>query len=714
MKTIIRISAALACALLSLYVSASQSPAPGKRQKVKPAYYYGKIARRIADTVPKMHVLQRPLDDEISRRAWTNLVTFYDFDHSVFLQSDLDRFSARLETIDDELRDGNVSFGYDLHNVYVERLRARIDFATNLLAKADWDFSVDESYRIRRKDAPWPVDTAEAEEHWRRRMKNEVLAQLLTRELDAEEEKKSVRKSVAKKGSDEGTEAEKKLTVEESLIKKYRQYYMVLTEPDEEAVLQQYLSAVSRAYDPHTDYMSPTSKEDFDMEMNLTLGGVGAVLSMDDGALKIVEVMPGGPMDRDGRVKEGDKIVGVRQDGGELEDIMWQPMKKTIKKIRGPKGTKVTLEIIPRSDPTGATKKMVDLVRDDIKLEDQAATGRVERVELGGVSRNLGYIYLPSFYGTMDKKVGDEGFRSAVVDIMKYIGEFNSQDVEGLVLDLRGNGGGSLREAVLLSALFVQSGPVVQISDIRMRSQTLDIPPFNPVAFRKPLVVLIDRASASASEIVAGHLKDCGRAVVIGDRISHGKGTVQTVVGLGPEKYGSIKVTTARFYRINGRSTQVAGVESDIHLPSLLDSLDIGEDKLTYALPFSEIAPADYKSSWNLDSYVPELQRRSEARLAKNDKYQKHLASVTGMKMISERESVPLERTARKSMMAADRELREVDEAMEDEEDAPRRKKRNERGQEGDVVLSESFKILMDLVRLNGGKEVPRQKGIWW
>jgi carboxyl-terminal processing protease len=393
---------------------------------------------------------------------------------------------------------------------------------------------------------------------------------------------------------------------------------------------------------------------------------------------------------------------------------MWQPMKKTIKKIRGPKGTKVTLEIIPRSDPTGATKKMVDLVRDDIKLEDQAATGRVERVELGGVSRNLGYIYLPSFYGTMDKKVGDEGFRSAVVDIMKYIGEFNSQDVEGLVLDLRGNGGGSLREAVLLSALFVQSGPVVQISDIRVRSQTLDIPPFNPVAFRKPLVVLIDRASASASEIVAGHLKDCGRAVVIGDRISHGKGTVQTVVGLGPEKYGSIKVTTARFYRINGRSTQVAGVESDIHLPSLLDSLDIGEDKLTYALPFSEIEPADYKSSWNLDSYVPELQRRSEARLAKNDKYQKHLASVTGMKMISERESVPLERTARKSMMAADRELREVDEAMEDEEDAPRRKKRNERGQEGDVVLSESFKILMDLVRLNGGKEVPRQKGIWW
>ena len=710
MKTIVKMSAALVCALFSLHVSAANPPASAGREKVRPAYYYGKIARRIADTVPKMHVLQRPLDDEISRRAWTNLVTFYDFDHSVFLQSDLDRFSARLETIDDELRAGDVSFGYDLHNLYVERLRSRIAFATNLLAKADWDFSVDESYRIRRKDAPWPVDTAEAEEHWRRRMKNEVLAQLLSRELDEDEKKKSNVKKDAGKEDDE----EKKSTVEENLIKKYRQYYMVLTEPDEEAVLQQYLSAVLRAYDPHTDYMSPTSKEDFDMEMNLTLGGVGAELSMDDGALKIVEVMPGGPMDLDGRVKEGDKIVGVRQDGGELEDIMWQPMKKTIKKIRGPKGTKVTLEIIPRSDPTGATRRLVDLVRDEIKLEDQAATGRVDRVTLDGVSRNLGYIYLPSFYGTMDKKSDEEGFRSAAVDIMKYVADFNSRDVEGLVLDLRGNGGGSLREAVLLSALFVQSGPVVQISDIRMKGQSLDIPPFNPVAFRKPMVVLIDRASASASEIVAGHLKDCGRAVVIGDRTSHGKGTVQTVVGLGPEKYGSIKVTTARFYRINGRSTQVAGVESDIHLPSLLDSLDIGEDKLTYALPFSEIEPADYKRSWNLDSYVPVLKKRTEARLVKNDKYQKHLASVTGMKMISERESVPLERSARKSMMAADRELREVDEAMEDEEDAPRRKKRNERGQEGDVVLAESFKILMDLVRMNGGKEVPRQEGFWW
>ena len=707
MKREIMLAAAWLCIPFAIAASAADGEKSWNGKKVEPANYYGKIAKRLGDTVTRMHVLQRPLDDEISRRAWTNLVTFYDFDHSVFLQSDLDRFAARTETLDDEIRRGDVSFGYDLYNLYVTRLRERIGYATNLLAKAEWDFTKKETYRIKRKDAPWPRSEEEARAHWRLRMKNEVLAQLLSRELDAEE--KAAKKKVPATNGVEKVET-KKETVEENLIKKYRQYCMVLTEPDEEAVLQQYLSAVSRAYDPHTDYMSPASKEDFDMEMNLTLCGVGAVLSMDDGALKIVEVMPGGPMDRDGRIKEGDKITGVKQAGGELEDIMWQPMKKTIRKIRGPKGTSVTLEIMPRSDPSGATRKMIELVRDEIKLEDQAATGRVERVELDGIRRDLGYIYLPGFYGTMDKRPGEEGFRSAAMDIAKYLADFNSRDVEGLVLDLRGDGGGSLREAVMLSALFAPAGPVVQIRDIRMVGP-LEIPPGNPIAFRKPMVVLIDRASASASEIVAGHLKDCGRAVVVGDVRSHGKGTVQTVVGLGPEKYGSTKITTARFYRIDGSSTQVAGVESDIHLPSLLDSLDIGEDKLTYALPFSRIAPAEYSLCWNMHSYVPALKALSEERCRRNAAYLKHLESVKGMKTISEREEVPLERAARKAMMAADRELREFDDDDDDDgEDAPRRRKRNERD-EDDVVLEESYNVLMDLIRLIDGREMPRPRG---
>ena len=661
----------------------------------EPRPYYGKIAQRFAGMLPKWHVLQKRMDDEVSRRAWTNLVTSYDFDHSVFLKGDLDRLAAHQLTIDDEILSGDVSFGYEVHNLYVERLRERIDFATNLLATATWDFATNETYRVRRKDAPWPATRDEAEDLWRRRLKNEILVAKIAHELDG---------------------ATNRLDTAADLVKRYRQYAMVLTEPDEEAVLQGYLGAVGRAYDPHTDYLSPTSKEDFDMEMGLSLCGVGAVLSMDEGALKIVEIMPGGPMDVDGRIKEGDRIVGVRQGDGVLEDIMWQPMKRTIKKIRGKKGTRVTLQIVPRSDSSGATKKLVELVRDEIKLEDQAATGRVERVTLDGAERKLGYVCLPGFYGTMDKRVGEDGFRSCAMDVARYLCDFNAQGVEGLVLDLRGNGGGSLREAVMLSALFVSSGPVVQVRDVRSTG-CLPIPPGNAVVFRKPMVVLADRASASASEIVAGHLQDVGRAVVLGDVRTHGKGTVQTVLGLGPEKYGSCKITTARFYRVDGRSTQVAGVESDVHLPSLLDALDIGEDKLTYALPFSRIAPADYRMAWNQTRHVAALNQASRARTAHDERFEKHVANVNGMKEVSERETVSLEYETRKAQMAADRELRELEDEEDENDDdetaaQKRRRRRNERAK-NDVVLDESFRVLMDLIRLDGGGELPEVRS-WW
>ena len=668
---------------------------PDACRPLVPRDYDGRIALRLTDTLQKAHVLHKRLDDEISRRAWTNLVTFYDFDHSVFLKGDLDALAVRERRLDDEIKQGDVSFGYDVYNLYVRRLRERIDFATNLVLTTEWDFTTNETYRIRRKDAPWPATRADAEEHWRKRLKNECLVAKVNHDLD------------------KSTNA---LNVAADLVKRYRQYAITLTEPDEEAVFQHYMSAIARAYDPHSDYMSPASKEDFDMEMNLTLCGVGAVLSMEDGALKIVEVMPGGPMDVDGRIKEGDKIVGVRQGDGEMEDIMWQPMRKSIKKIRGKKGTRVTLEIVPRSDSSGLVKKQIELVRDEIKLEDQAATGRVDTVSLGGVTNKLGYVYLPGFYGTMDRKPFDPGYRSAAMDVARILTDFNAEDVKGLVLDLRGNGGGSLREAVLLSALFVPDGPVVQIRDIRSVG-CLPIPPGNPVAFKRPMVVLTDRASASASEIVAGHLQDVGRAVVIGDVRTHGKGTVQTVSGLGPEKYGSCKITTARFYRVDGRSTQLEGVAADIHLPSLLDSLDIGEDKLTYALPFTRIRPAEYSLAWNMNKYVPTLQRLSDARLKADERYLRHIENVKGMKAISDRESVSLEYGARKAQMAADRELRELDADEDDEESTSKKKdkKRRRRNQrdDDDVVLDEANRILMDLIRLTEGAELPRPAWIW-
>ncbi len=718
MKKTIFISAALVA--LVAFTSAADN--------LKPQSYYGKIARRFGDVLPRYHILQHPLNDEISQRAWTNLVTFYDFDHSVFLKSDLDKLAAREKTLDDEIHAGDVSFGYDVYNLFVTRLRERMLFATNLLAKGEWDFSTNEMYRIRRKDVAWPTTIEEANEHWRKRIKNEMLAQILNRELNMEEaaaKTNKLAKSAAESAAETNSTPAEIERPEDILIKRYRQYATFLTEPDEEAVLQYYLNAIAQAYDPHTGYMSPTSKEDFDMDMSLKLCGVGAVLSMEDGALKIVEIMPGGPIDRDGRIQEGDKIVGVKQADGQMENVLWQPMKKTIKKIRGPKDTRVTLEIIPRSDPSGLTKKAIELVRDEIKLEDQAATGRVETVTLNGVTNRLGYIYLPSFYGTMN--TDDSDFRSCAVDVSKYLAEFNAQDVKGLVLDLRGNGGGSLREAVFLSSLFVPQGPVVQIRDLRMVT-CLPIPPGNPVAFRKPMIVLTDRSSASASEIVAAHLRDVGRAIVIGDSKTHGKGTVQTVMGMGPDKYGSVKITTARFYRINGMSTQVKGVAADIVLPSLLDSLDIGEDKLPNALPFTKILKADYSKCWDLDKYVPRLATNSAARLEHDARYLKHIENVKGMREISDRVEVPLERAARKALMKADREYHELD-ADEDvaslddsiavqtnaeekddkkKDDKPKssRRRRNQRNTEDDIVLEESLRILADLIQLNGKEEM--------
>ena len=613
--------------------------------EVKPQAHYATVARRLVGMLERHHVLQQRFDDEISRRAWTNLVTQYDPAHMIFLKADIDRFSRMDTGIDDALRAGDVSFGYDVYNVFCERLAGRVGFVTNLLQTTEFDFTKNEEYKWSRKDAPWPETQEECDELWRKRIKNELLSQTLARELDEEkakqDEEKAKRDEKKAKPDEKKGEEEKKsleseeeepkepvLTPKENMIKRYRHYLAVATEPDEENVLQRYLSAASTAYDPHSDYMSPTRKEDFDMDMSLSLCGVGAVLSFDpdDGTLKIQEVMPGGPMDKDGRIKKGDRIVGVGQGNKPIEDTTWKPMKKTIHKIRGEKGTKVVLEIVPRSDTSGATRKRIGLIRDEIKLDEgHAATGRVETVVLDGVTNLFGYAKLPSFYGTMDKRPNDPEYRSCSFDVGKYVAQFNRRNSDGMILDLRGNGGGSLKEAVLLAQLFLRPSPVVQIREVRNLGVLPTFPDLPTFAYRKPLIVLVDRLSASASEIVAAVLQDTGRAIVLGDTQSHGKGTVQTVYPMGSELFGSMKITTARFYRINGSSTQVKGVASDIVLPSTLDGLDTGEDKLPNALPWTRVEPVGYSAVWNLDEYVPQLRERSVARLAANAGWQRHL-----------------------------------------------------------------------------------------
>ena len=676
-----------------------------------PKKYYGRIAQRVGRMLPSSHVLQHPLDDVISQKAWTNLFSQYDYARMVFLQSDLERFENMRLKIDDAMREGDVSFVYDVHKLFIERYTDCMAYVTNLLETSTFDFSKDESIVWRRKDLPWPKTIEEQKELWRKQIKNEYLLLVLGKELNVEEKaEKEKNKKVSEKKEKEADEETKEpeLSPKELLLKRYKMYHNVRTESDEEEVLQRYLSAVAQAYDPHTDYMSPMRKEDFDMDMNLSLCGVGAVLSMeDDGTLEITEVMPGGPMGRDGRIKKGDKIVGVGQGNGPIEDIMFKPMRKSIKKIRGPKDTKVVLEIIPKSDPTGVTRRRISLIRDEIKLDEQAATGHVERVVCNGVTNMMGYVKLPSFYGTMDKAPNDPAFRSCAQDVANYAIKFNEQNVDGMILDLRGNGGGSLREAVYLSAVFMKHSPIVQIADSRQSGilRTDDEGP--SFIFRKPLVVMIDRASASASEIVAGVLQDTGRAVVVGDVRSHGKGTVQTVMPVGPEEYGSMKITTARFYRINGSSTQVKGVESDIHLPSWLDGIgEIGEDKLPNALPWTEMFETQYEIQWNMATLIPELRLLSAKRLEKDTQYQKHLNAVNFFKESAERKVVSLQRDVRKEQMKKDRENRKEFEDQDDDDSKDDGLERaimassKAKKLEKDCVLRESFNILGDIIRL--------------
>lgn len=698
-----------------LVLVAGVSPAAAKKN-LAPQPYYGVIAQKVIKVLTRSHLLQLPFDDDASRKAWTNLVTSFDPDRCYFLKSDIESFEPMQTQIDDALKSGDVSFAYNVHRVFLKRMEERYTFVTNLLTRP-FDYSVNESYTWKRKDAAWPATLAEQNDLWRKRVKNECLSGLIGRELDAIDASNALKKASAKKAPTTNTVAKAKgatnsipvLTTEQNIAKRYKQYVIIFEDMDEETILQRYLSAAMMAYDPHSDYMSPMRKEDFDIDMNLSLCGIGATLQSEDGAAKVRDLIPGGPADRDKRdirLMPNDKIIGVGQGDGPIEDIVHWPLNKAVRKIRGPKGTRVVLEVIPATDPSGTTTKRVDIVRDEIKLEEQAATGHVERVTLpDGSPMKIGIIRLPAFYGTMDKRPGQPGYRSATIDVAKIIANMNNEAVEGLILDLRNNGGGSLREAIDLTGLFICSGPAVQVREPR-RVSVLQVPKLDTaMAFRKPMIVMINRASASASEIVAGALQDYGRAVMVGDTQTHGKGTVQTVSALGDETYGSVKITTASFYRITGSSTQSKGVRSDIVIPSVLDGLDLGEDKLPNALPWSQIDPASYIPVADMKAFIPKLKALSAARLATNKQYTAYCSLVRHTKELSEQTTVPLEINARRKQMIAEREMRKAeDSAFEDPLVPATDKKKDE-----DIVLDETQHILANLVLLMGRGDIPME-----
>ncbi len=672
---------------------------------VAPEPVYPEIARRVTRQLGYNHLSGERFDDRLSAIAWTNLVDSLDFDHTLLTQEDLAEIESKKTQIDDMLARGDLSFGYDLMQLVRTRLLERCDFVEAILKEPEpFDFTGDDVYVWKRRKAERPANRDAQHALWRTALKNEYLALTLAKQLDAEE---------AKEEQDEEADDEPDYMDEDLnepvpviLSKRYGALRDAYGEMDSETVLQRYLSAIANAYDPHTDYMSPMNFEDFSMEMNLTLCGIGATLRYDDGAVLVAELMSGGPAandTRDIRLQEGDRIIGVGQGEGPIEDIRHKPLSRTVRKIRGPKGSKVVLRVIPASDKSGSRTKIVDLVRDEIKLEEQAVSGRIESLTLpSGAERKLGYVRIPTFYAGVVG--GDDGAdsRSMTRDLLRFIQDFNAKHVDGLIIDLRNNGGGSLAEALAMTGLFV-TGPAVQVRD-RTRIQTL--PAQGQVAFRKPILVLVNRNSASASEIVASALQDYGRAIVVGDSKTHGKGTVQTVMGLGDNTvYGADRITSACFFRINGGTTQLRGVIPDLVLPSIYDALDLGEDQLPGALPYTEIPPAYYAQTADLKPFLPRLKAASDKRLAADAQYQAAQQLIAHVRKANAEESVTLNRDKRLARMRAERAMEKL------QEEAMRGGSSKDRKEgptvENDPVFRESLHILSDYIDLRGGPNVP-------
>ncbi|MGI6495209.1 MAG: carboxy terminal-processing peptidase [Kiritimatiellia bacterium] len=708
--------------ILSLTQACAWEPIPSEEDPAEEAGLHPEIVRLFAQKLPRAHLSRAALDDALSAVAWTNFLTSLDYERIYFMESDIARFEASRELIDDMLCEGDLSFAHEVMDVYRERVADREAFVARTL-EAGFDLTADEEYTWKRKDAPWPATPEERDDLWRRRITNEYLVRLLADEAQTNETARAETPPAESPEADPAPETGpapeadpdpeapapmKKPTPEEFIAKRYRNLAIFVADHDEDWLVERFLCSVAAAFDPHSGYMAPTSVDDFNIDMNLSLCGIGATLSSEEGTAKVVDIIPGGPADRDERdirLRVGDRIIGVGQGDEPIEDILHLPLPKAVRKIRGEKGTKVVLSVINDTDPNG---RLIDLVRDEIKLEEQAATGRVERVTLfGDADRLLGVVRLPAFYGSVNTRPGTPGFRSCAYDVARILADMNNEGVEGLLLDLRGNGGGSLREAILLAGLFIRYGPVVQVREIRGVQQLIDRDP--AVAFRKPMVVLVDRLSASASEIVAGALQDYGRAVIVGDASTHGKGTVQTVLPVGrSEAYGSMKVTTATFYRVSGASTQQRGIVPDIVLPSPFDYMELGEANLPNAMPWTTVFNAEYQKVADLSAYIPELAAASEERRASSESFQRYLGVVDLARQAQERTTFPLQLEKRRALVEEERALREAaggDPAL-DAADDPDAADAGQDDPREDAVLEEGLAILSHLVDLQGMEDL--------
>ncbi len=661
---------------------------------LRPDPRHESVGELVTEFIQKSHYSRISVDDELSSRVMDRYIESLDGNRMYLLESDIEFFESYRYRLDDMVRSKPLDPVFEMFSIYQTRVRERLDFALSQL-ESEPDFTVVEEYQFDRSEGPWAKTEAELDEIWRKRVKNDVL-----------------RLELADKPWEES---------QELLRKRYKRYLKRIDQVKADDVFETFMNAFAHTLDPHSSYLSPRNSEEYRIQMSLSYFGIGASLQLDEDYVQIVNIIPGGPAAIDGKLKPKDRITGVAQGPeGDMVDVIGWRLDDVVDLIRGPANTEVRLQIIPAGALPGASEKIIALTRDQVKLEEQAAKSDVVTVPRDGREWRIGVIEVPSFYRDYRAmSSGDKDYTSTTRDVKRLIGELEEQGIDGLVLDLRGNGGGHLTEATALSGLFIDNGPVVQLRNSSGRISRLDDPdPVARVAYNGPLTVLVDRFSASASEIFAAAIQDYARGVIIGQQ-TFGKGTVQNLYSLDqylkPEEgpgYGQLTLTIGKYYRVTGESTQHRGVDPDINLPSLIDAEQFGESVRDSALPWDTIQTTRFRAGEPLDSTIQSLTANQMERAKTDPNFQYLVDRTRDAEEARQRKTVSLNYeqrlTEREEEMA--RELgRENErrkalnleplESLEDleEEDLP------------DVLLEQAAGIATDLAELRELQRVPAQ-----
>ncbi|HMD74487.1 MAG TPA: carboxy terminal-processing peptidase, partial [Steroidobacteraceae bacterium] len=670
---------------------APPAPAPAANAVLAPTEQENYVARRVSDIVAREHYRRAPLDDRLSSLILDRYLDAVDGGRSYFYASDIAEFERYRYQLDDAIKAGDVEPAFVIFRRFQQRSRERMNYAIELLAKKP-DFDVDESFTFDREKEPWPANTAEMNELWRKRVKNDALSLI-----------------IAGKQWPEAADV---------LRKRYEHVAKRMDQSKPDDVFEAFMNAFVLSLDPHSNYFSARNSEEYNIQMSLSYEGIGASLQLTDDYVTVIDVIAGGPAAVSGKLSANDRITAVGEGkNGELTDVIGWRLDDVVQKIRGPGGTLVRLQLLPAGAAPGSPQKIVEFTRNRVSLEAQASHKAMRNVDRNGREVKVGVITVPSFYQDYDaSRAGAKDFRSTTRDVQRLIGELRKDGAEVLIMDLRANGGGYLPEAESLTGLFIERGPVVQLRDTTGRIE-VDDDPDPAIFYGGPLIVLVDRFSASASEIFAGAIQDYGRGLIVGQQ-TYGKGTVQnahplnyTIFGRKPE-LGQLNVTIGKYYRITGESTQDRGVTPDIALPSLIDANEVGESTRDRALPWDHIEPASFKAEGDLKSIAVTLQKLHEERTANSADFRYLHDDIAALEAMRSQKTVSLNlktREAERKRQDSERLAREN--AWRAAHNVPPAKSLEEIKDDAasGIILDETAQIAADLALQSGHKVGPTQ-----